>query len=423
MKKRIALLGAGTVGSGVYRLIEENGALMAENHGVDIEVAKILVRDLNKEHPGVPRELLTDDIEAILSDASIVLVAEAMGGTEPALDYALRTLAAKKCFVTANKELISKHFELLERTARDNNVGMYFEPSVAGAIPVIKALTDSLAANRILSLMGIINGTTNYILSKMSQEGLDFEVALAQAQALGYAEPDPTNDVEGYDARFKLAILASLAFKCRVFVDDVLCEGISTITAEDMSIARDLGYSIKLLAIGKMEGETVQVRVHPTMIPLAHPLSSVNGPFNAVFINASAAGEMMFYGRGAGDMPTASAMVGDILHALMQTSRRRYNWAWEDARPANVATDWQSAFFIHTSAVDEPRVLGRVAGILGDFDVSIEAVMQRGNAGPDGRVPVVFITHATSEKACMNAIEEIKKLKIIRVVSIIRVEK
>ncbi len=422
MKQRIALLGAGTVGAGAYRLIEENGSLMAQNHGVEIEVAKILVRDLGKNNRGVPKELLTDDYDAILADDSIVLIAEAMGGTDPALDYALRALRAKKCYVTANKELISKHFEQLEQTARDNGVGLYFEPSVAGAIPVIKALTDSLAANRIESMMGIINGTTNYIMSKMSQEGLDYDTALRQAQELGYAEPDPTNDVEGYDARFKLAILASLAFKKRVFVEDVLCEGITSITADDVRIAKELGFGIKLLAIGKMEDGLLQARVHPTMLPLAHPLCSVNGPFNAVYINASAAGELMFYGRGAGDMPTASAMVGDILHALMQSTRRRYNWAWEGAPKAEIADDWQSAFFIHTRAADEPRVLGRVAGILGDYGVSIEAVMQKGDAGPDGSVPVVFITHTTSEKACRKAVDEIKKLKIIKVVNIIRVE-
>ncbi len=423
MKQRIALLGAGTVGTGVCRLIAENGHLMAQNNGVDIEIAKILVRDLTKEHPGVPASLLTEDFNEILQDPSIVLIAEAMGGTDPALDYALESLRAKKCYVTANKELISKHFEQLEQTARDNGVGLYFEPSVAGAIPVIKALTDSLAANNVLSIMGIINGTTNYILSKMSQENLDYEVALKQAQELGYAEPDPTNDVMGYDARFKLSILASLAFRKRVFVEDILCEGITGITAEDVRTARELGFGIKLLAIGKADaGNKVQVRVHPTMLPLDHPLCSVHDAFNAVFIKASAAGDMMLYGRGAGDMPTASAMVADILHTLMQATRRRYNWAWENGSKADISEDWQSAFFIHTRAKDEPRVLGRIANILGDHGVSIEAVMQRGKIGEDGRVPVIFITHETSEKACRKAVEQIKKLDIINVVSIIRVE-
>lgn len=423
MKRRIALLGAGTVGTGVYKLIAQNGHLMALNNGVDIEVAKILVRDLKKEHAGVPAALLTENFDEIVDDPSIVLVAEAMGGTGPALDYALRSIQANKHYVTANKELISKHFETLEQAARDNGVGLYFEPSVAGAIPVIKALTDSLAANRIQSIMGIINGTTNYILSKMSQQGLSYEVALEQAQELGYAEPDPTNDVMGYDARFKLSILASLAFRKRVFVEDILCEGITGISGEDVSVARELGFGIKLLAIGKMdENDKIQVRVHPTMLPLDHPLCSVHDAFNAVFIKASAAGDMMLYGRGAGDMPTASAMVADILHALIQSTRRRYNWAWEDGPRADIADDWQSAFFIHTRAKDEPRVLGRVANILGDHDVSIEAVIQQGKAGTDGRVPVVFITHKTSEQACREAIERIKELDIIRVESIIRVE-
>ena len=421
MKKRIALLGAGTVGSGVCKLIAENGAMMARNTGVEIEIAAILVRDVKKPRPGVPQELLTNDFARILEDDSICLCAEAMGGTDPALSYALAALKAGKSYVTANKELVSKHFEELEQAAAHSGAGLYFEPSVAGAVPVIKALSDSLSANRIHGVMGIINGTTNYIMSKMSQEGLGYSEALKQAQELGYAEPDPTNDVEGYDARFKLAILASLAFDARVRVEDIYCEGITQITAEDVQIAHDLGFGIKLLAIGKMVDGKVQVRVHPTMLPLSHPLCAVSGPFNAVYVDASAAGELMFYGRGAGDMPTASAMVGDVLHALTQEKQRRYPFALPGGCQAQIADDWQCAFFIHTLAKDEPSVLGRVASILGAHGVSIEAVMQKGKEN-NGAVPVVFITHETSEKACMAAIAEIKQLDIIEVQNIIRVE-
>ncbi|MBQ9989152.1 MAG: homoserine dehydrogenase [Clostridia bacterium] len=421
MKKRIALLGAGTVGAGVCRLLAENGDMILDNNGVEIEIAAILVRDLNKERPGVPKELLTDDFEKIMADDSIVLVAEAMGGVHPALEYALRVLKAGKCFVTANKELLSQHFEELERTAFEHGTGLYFEPSVAGAVPVIKALTDSLAANRIYSVMGIINGTTNYILSKMSEENMGYAEALAEATELGYAEPDPTNDVEGYDARFKLSILSSLAFDRRVYVKDIFCEGITAITADDMRVAKDMGYGIKLLAIGKMEDDKIQVRVHPTMLPLSHPLCSVNGSFNAVFVNASAAGEMMFYGRGAGDMPTASAMAGDILHALMQETRRRYPFVLGGVPAAQITDDWNSAFFLSSVAQDEPLVLARVANIFGKHGVSLKTVLQPGEAS-DGCTRVILITHITSELKFRKALEELKELDCIEVRNIIRVE-
>ena len=262
------------------------------------------------------RQVVTDDFARIINDDSVEVVAEAMGGIEPAKSYALAALRAGKTYVTANKELVSKHWEELEQAAAQTGAGLYFEAAVAGAVPVIKAVTDSLNANQIQGIKGIINGTTNYILSKMSNEGLGYDEVLRQAQELGYAEADPTNDVEGYDAQFKLAILASLAFGKRVKVEDIHREGISQITAEDVKIAHDLGFGIKLLAIGKMVGDELQVRVHPTMLPLDHPLCSVSGPFNAVFIDANALGEMMLYGRGAGDLPTASAVVSDVLNAF-----------------------------------------------------------------------------------------------------------
>ena len=422
MKKRIAVLGAGTVGSGVCKLIAENGAHMAQQSGIELEIAHVLVRDTKKNRPGVPQDVVTDDFSVILNDDSVEVVAEAMGGIEPAKTYALAALRAGKTYVTANKELVSKYWEELEQAAAQTGAGLYFEAAVAGAVPVIKAVTDSLNANQIHGIKGIINGTTNYILSKMSNEGLGYDEVLRQAQELGYAEADPTNDVEGYDAQFKLSILASLAFGKRVKVEDIHREGISQIKADDVKIAHDLGFGIKLLAIGKMVGEELQVRVHPTMLPLEHPLCSVNGPFNAVFIDANALGEMMLYGRGAGDLPTASAVVSDVLNAFQVSKHRRYPFVAPGAPTVQVARDWESAYFIHTMAVDTPGVLAKAATILAECGVSIEAVMQKGER-EEGKVPVVFVTHRTHESACMKAIERIKQMPEISAVSIIRVEK
>lgn len=419
MKHKIALLGLGTVGLGTYQLIEKNGAIIKENTGAEVEVKYALVKDANKQRP-VPANILTTEFDKIVSDPEIELVAEAMGGTDPALGYALAALKAGKGYVTANKELISKHWEELEQAAAETGAALYFEASVAGAVPVIKAVTDSLAANNVTGVMGIINGTTNYILSKMSQEGMDYADALKQAQELGYAEPDPKNDVEGYDVQFKLAILASLAFNKRVKVGQILREGITQVTADDIRTAKELGYGIKMLAIGKQVGDEVEVRVHPTMIPLSHPLNSVSGPFNAVYADTDAAGQLMFYGRGAGDFPTASALLSDVLTALTEDKHRRYEFL--KAGEAQVMDDFTSSYFLHTEATDKANVLASAAKILGEKGVSIAAVMQRGQA-KNGRVPLVFITHETTEKAMMKAVDEIAATEYFEIRNIIRVEK
>ena len=413
MKHKIALLGLGTVGLGTYQLIEKNSKTILENTGAEVEVKYALVKNAAKSRP-VPAEVITTDFDKIVNDPEIELVAEAMGGTQPALSYALAVLNAGKGYVTANKELISKHWEELEQAAAKTGAALYFEASVAGAVPVIKAVTDSLSANNINGVMGIINGTTNYILSKMSED------ALKQAQELGYAEPDPKNDVEGYDVQFKLAILASLAFNKRVKVDQILREGITEVSADDIRTAKELGYGIKMLAIGKQVGDEVEVRVHPTMIPLDHPLNSVSGPFNAVYADTDAAGQLMFYGRGAGDFPTASALLSDVLTALTETTHRRY--AFLEKGEAVVADDFTSSYFIHTEAADQPNVLAAAAKILGEEGVSIAAVMQRGQA-KEGRVPLVFITHQTTEKALMRAVDHIAATEYFTIRNLIRVEK
>ena len=419
MKHKIALLGLGTVGLGTYQLIEKNAEIIRENTGAEVEVKYALVKNADKKRP-VPSEVLTTDFEKIVNDPEIELVAEAMGGTDPALSYALAVLKAGKGYVTANKELTSKQWEELEQAAEKTGAALYFEASVAGAVPVIKAVTDSLSANHITGVMGIINGTTNYILSKMSEEGMDYADALKQEQDLGYAEPDPKNDVEGYDVQFKLAILASLAFNKRVKVDNILREGITKVSADDIRTAKELGYGIKMLAIGKQVGDEVEVRVHPTMIPLDHPLNSVSGPFNAVYADTDAAGQLMFYGRGAGDFPTASALLSDVLTALTEDKHRRYGFLKNEQ--AKVMDDFTSSYFIHTEATDKPNVLASAAKILGEKGVSIAAVMQRGQE-KDGRVPLVFITHQTTEKALMSAVKEIEATEYFTIRNIIRVER
>ncbi len=417
---KIALLGAGTIGSGVYRLIHKNMESIAEAHGVAIKIKYALVRDINKPRKNVPQAVLTDDFSVILNDTEIQLVVEAMGGTEPALQYALSCLEAGKTYVTANKELIAKHWDKLEKAAAKTSAGLYFEASVAGGIPIIKSITDGLQANNIKSIMGIINGTTNYVLSKMSEENWEYKQALKKAQTMGYAEPDPTNDVEGFDAVYKLAILASLAFRQRVCVNDVSREGITKVTKQDTIYAEELGYVIKLLAIGKRSEKGLQLQVHPTMIGKEHPLASVSGPFNAIFINGSAVGELMLYGRGAGDMPTASAIVSDIINALTEKTHMRYPFIIEPNGAKKILDDWQSAFYIRFTVMDKPGVLSKISGLFAKYNVSLESVVQKGKQQKN--VALVIITHRASEKAFMHAIEEINKLDFVKGANIIRVE-
>ncbi|MHB1314964.1 MAG: homoserine dehydrogenase [Christensenellales bacterium] len=420
----IGMLGLGNVGSGVYRILTENGADIQHRESLDIRIHKILVRDKTKKrNVAVDESLLTDRFEEILSDPAISVVAEFMGGIEPARSYMIAALKKGKTVVTANKEVISKHWNELEDAARATGAGLYFEAAVAGGIPVIRALFDSLQSNNISRVMGIINGTTNYMLSKMTDEHLEYQDVLKEAQQLGYAEPDPTADVEGYDAVYKLSILASLAFHARVPVDKIYHEGITKITAEDIKCGEEFGYVIKLLAIGKKDGYHIEARVHPTLIPRTHPLAAVRGPFNAVFVSGHAVGDLMFYGRGAGEMPTGSAVVSDIINAS-QHSVHQYTTFYNAEKPSAQVifeTDWQSAYYINIRVMDKPGVLARLTGVFGKHEVSIKSMLQK-SAGTE-YVPVVFITHQSSEKAVKAAVEEIALLDITKaVVNVIRVE-
>ena len=418
-KVRIGFLGCGNIGCGVYRLLGQQRAQMEENEGVSFDVRRILVRSAGKQRGAdIPAQLLTECAEDVLGDPESAIVMEVMGGEQPAAAYMLRALAAGKTVVTANKMALATHWDELVRAAREHGAGLYFEASVCGAIPIVRAMSDSLQANRISSVAGIINGTTNYILSQMSSEGASYAQALSEAQRLGLAEPDPTADVEGFDAAYKLSILSSLAFHRHVPVEAVFREGISGVTPQDVQFGREFGLTLKLLAIAKEENGTIQARVHPAFVPNAHPLASVGGAFNAVYVNGHACGEMMFYGRGAGDMPTASALVSDLLVAARAKAHRLPAVLGEAER---IADDWTCVHFVRMLARDEPGVLSELAGLFARHGVSIASMVQKGVRDAEGRVQIVFLTHRASERAVRAAIAQMDGTLGAQV-SVIRVE-
>lgn len=430
MKKvKIALLGLGNVGRGVWMILDSNKEEIRKRSGYDIEVTKVLVRDLKKERGvTIPKELLTTDFNEILNDDEIKIVIEVMGGIEPARDYMLKAMDKKKHIVTANKMLLATGGDEIFEKADSMGVMFNYEASVAGGIPIINGINESLTANKIEQLYGIINGTTNYILSKMETEGLSFKDALDEATEKGYAEADPTSDIEGYDAQYKLAILSSLAFGTKIDVENVYREGITNIKAIDMEYAKEFKMVIKLLAIVKDVNGKLELRVHPTMIPENHPLANVYDSFNAVFIKGNAVGDLMFYGRGAGDLPTGSAVVSDLISIL------RSNIDLENINPVVKNNLWdkkirdiknvESKYYIRTTVEDKPGVLGDITAIFGDCGVSLRSVIQRGVESPDSdRVTLVLVTHYTKESKITDAIDYICKLKTIKKIdNIIRIE-
>lgn len=428
MKKvKIALLGLGNVGRGVWMILNSNKEEIMKRCGYEVEVAKVLVRDKNKPRGvDIPNELVTTDFNEVLEDDSIKIVVEVMGGMEPAREYMLRCMEKKKHIVTANKMLLATSGDELFEKADEMGIMFQYEASVAGGIPIIKGIDESLTANKIQNLYGIVNGTTNYILSKMELEDADFDEALKEAQEKGYAEADPTSDVEGYDAQYKLAILSSLAFGSKIDVKNVYREGITKIQAVDMKYAKEFKMGIKLLAIAKEVDGKVELRVHPTMIPKKHPLANVYDSYNAVFIKGNAVGDLMFYGRGAGDLPTGSAVVSDIVSIV------RSNVDTENPNPVVKNNLWEreildmgairSKFYIRATVLDESGVLGEITAILGKHNVSIRSVIQKGDE-EDGQVTIVLVTHKTNEAQIDNAIKEIKELKSVnKIDNIIRIE-
>lgn len=425
---RLGLMGLGTVGTGVYEILERHKEEIDRRAGGPIEIERVLVRDRAKRRSvTIPAGKVTTDPDELLRDEAIDVIVELIGcpggSTEPAHRYIREALEAGKHVVTANKEVLAKHGAELHALAQERGTGLYYEAAVAGGIPIVKPIKECLVANEIETIMGIINGTTNYMLTKMSQDGASFEEVLAEAKALGYAEADPTSDVEGYDAAYKLAILASLAFETHVGVEEIYCEGITKVTPEDMAYADELGYRIKLLAIAKRSGGAVEARVHPTMIPKSHPLAAVNDVFNAIFIEGDAVGELMFYGRGAGKLPTGSAVVADIVEAVQNLRRGVHGWLNGEKKSMTILSHREvvSRYYVHAKVVDTPGVLAQIAQAFGDHNVSIESVIQKGQ-GADP-VSLVFVTHQVVEKNVQAALERIRLLPVVRsVANVMRVE-
>ena len=422
----LAILGFGTVGSGIYRIVDGIHDQIMECEDLDITIKHILVKSLDEPNTKLieDQSVFTTDFDTIINDPQIDIVAECMGGVQPALTFLTKALESGRSIVTSNKEVFSKHWLDLERAAKKGKAGLNFEATAAGGIPIIRTLTHSMQGNRIEQIMGIINGTTNYILTQMSENKRDFADVLKEAQAKGYAEFDPTADVEGYDAMYKLSILSSLAFHTHVPIDKIYREGITKLTIDDIECAKELGYAIKLLAIGKQdENGKIEARVHPTMIPLDHPLSTVRGSFNAVFIHGHSVDDVMLYGRGAGTMPTASAMVSDIVIAAKEPPR--YATFDQDAPvdDALFADDWMTSFFINMRVVERAGVLAAISSVFAKHQVSLDSVMQRAHSKDDEYVHLVFITSQVSERSLQAAMEEIKELDVVHdICNIIRVE-
>lgn len=420
---KIAIMGMGTIGSGVYRVVENEGEQIAKNQGVKLEVKSVLAKAYSIP---IPDEKKVSTVEEIANDPEISIVVEVMGGKEPACTFIKTCLAAGKTVVSANKDLISQKWEELEAAAREAGVGFYFEASVGGGIPILRSVNECLQANTMESIMGIINGTTNYILTSMTDDGGDYADVLKEAQELGFAEANPTSDVDGFDAMYKLSILSSMAFKRRLTIDHIYREGIREITAKDIAYAKELGMCIKLLAIGKLaENGEVELRVHPTMIPYSNPLASVKGSFNAILMHGSAIDDVMFYGRGAGDFPTASAIVSDVICAAKESAPKYMSFFDANAEKPEVKynTDWECGCYLRVQAVDKPGIMASICDIIGAKGVNIASVIQK-DSGSDESTDVVFVLKEAKESAVNEAIAEIEAADgIIKVVSRIRIEK
>ena len=421
---KIALLGAGTVGSGVIQALSMNADIIAGRSGAYIEIKKILVRDAKKQRPEVNGILLTDNFDEILDDEEISIVVEVMGGLSPARDYMLRSMAAGKHVVTANKDVIAQHLSELYTAANENTVDFLYEASVGGGIPIIKPLKECLTANKISEMMGVINGTTNYMLTKMTEKHISYDAVLRRAQEKGYAEANPSADVDGLDAARKAAILASLAFDTVIEFEDVSVEGISHITEDDIEYGLNLGYVIKLLAVGRNTDDGIDVRVHPVFLPKMHPLASVNGVFNAVFVRGDVIGDAMFYGRGAGALPTASAVVADIIEVVRDivsgtTGRMKYRIG--ERKKLCPVEKTRSSYYLRLVVADEPGVLGEIATTFGRAKVSLKSVIQA-RWTEDGDAEIVAVTHVVTHAAASAAAEALRALPVVREVrSLIRV--
>lgn len=423
---KVGLLGCGNVGASLVALVAERADEIEARTGIRLEITRVAVRSLTRKRPvHLDEALLTRDAAEVVADPDVDVVVEVIGGIEPARELILASLAAGKPVVTANKELLANHGAELFAAAMDHGVDLLFEAAVAGGIPILRPLRESLAGEGVSRIMGIVNGTTNFILTRMTEEGTSYAEALAEAQQLGYAERDPTADVEGFDAGAKAAILASLAFGAKVVAGDVYHEGISAITATDIAFAGRLGYAVKLLAVAELgDGDDgpaeVAVRVHPAMVPLTHPLAGVRESFNAVFVQGPAVGDLMFYGRGAGGDPTGSAVLGDLIDAAV--NRRKGTHADLpplSRRPIRPIDELRSSYYVNMDVVDRPGVLRAIAEAFERHQVSIQSLEQEG-VGEDARL--IFITHRAREADVQATLEDLRGLDVIhRITSVLRV--
>ena len=428
---KVALLGAGVVGSQVARIILAEGDTLESRIGRRLELVGIGVRRQDAERDGVDPALFTTDVEGLVSRGDLDVVVELIGGIEPAGSLLATAIEHGASVVTANKALLANELGALSRAAEAKGVDLYYEAAVAGAIPIIRPLRESLVGDEITEVMGIVNGTTNFILDKMVTDGVGFEEALAEAQALGYAEADPTADVEGHDAAAKAAILAGLAFHTEVTLDEVSCEGITGVTADDIAAAEQMGCTVKLLAIAKLtdDKERVIVKVHPAMVANKHPLASVSGARNAIFVNSREAGELMFLGQGAGGAPTASAVMGDVVTAARHRARgtRGHSGAGYTARPVAPVGESTAQFYVTLEVVDRPGVLARCAAVFGSHDVSLRVVQQSSQEDADGAeerpARLGIMTHATSEANLERVVAELREADFVTSpVRVMRVE-
>ena len=421
-KIKVALLGVGTVGTGVYKLIQRRADVMVRTIGAEMEVSKILVYNLNKQREGIDASLLTDNWQEIINDPEIQIVVEVMGGIEPARTMILEALHAGKHVVTANKDLLAAYGKELLDAAEEKHCDLLFEAAVAGGIPIIRPLKQCLAGNEIDEVIGIVNGTTNYILTKMFEENMSFEEALAKATELGYAEADPTADVEGLDAGRKVAIMASIAFHSRVVFDDVYTEGITKITADDIAYAKEFDSVIKLLGVAHNTEGGIEVGVYPMLLNKEHPLASVRDSFNAVFVHGDAVDDAMFYGRGAGELPTASAVMGDIIDVARNIEygcNGRISCTCYRETPIKKFDEVENKFFLRMQVKNQPGVLASIATVFGSHGVSIARVVQKHIKGDQAEL--VIVTDKVREDYLKNALEQLRDIEnIFEISSVIR---
>jgi homoserine dehydrogenase len=412
---RIGLLGCGNVGAALVQLVERQADVIEARTGVRLQISRVAVRNISRDREvELPEGVLTRDAHSVVNDPTVDIIVEVMGGIEPARELIAAAIAHGKPVITANKELLANVGHELWAQSDAAGVDLLFEAAVAGGIPLIRALRESLRGEPVTRVMGIVNGTTNFILTKMTDEGADYSAALSEAQRLGFAERDPTADVEGFDAGAKAAIIASIAFGARVVAGDVYHEGISGVTAADIAIARRLGYVVKLLAIAeKIDGtETIAVRVHPAMVPMNHPLASVRDSYNAVFVEGDAVGQLMFYGRGAGGFPTASAVLGDVIDAAVNLQKKTFGSIGSFKRvPVMPIDETSSQYLIGLDVEDKPGVLHAITGVFANHGVSIRAAEQEG-MGDDARL--VFITHRAREADVQACVSEFRKSPAVR---------